>query len=526
MEKKILRAERELLAISRQGRASQFLIVADLMQRLRQKYFVSPGAGCMGGSYVCFVLQITEIDPFKYGLMFERFMSEDDEWFSGFYLEMENEAVKEAQKTLLETCGSLRDIELCEIQQREDAEETIFSYMNSLASIDLQSLQFQFQEDVMAFMQRELFMSPSESNRMSILLAKCDVEAQILFKQRMHKAGFEEDSKVFIELDRTNTYRFSKAWFVSRTLLIDKWKSNGIVNGTSQMTPIEVVDFMNNEVDFNMTDCSPEQLRNIVRALEAQIKQIVGPIPMWFFRKRCNLATYKRLEYALSKRKLALNTLFCDTEEEQERKERLNNLIYDLQRKLLKRTANLYRTTVLKNRDKEFDDDYEIHGILQIGCEYTDDIQDDGGVLKLDNDNVYASDFPYMISVIKEFHSQGRKNNNWDLCGNDYFWECGILTIDVDDKVDIPDNRLFRIHYPQLSDDLSWSEKRNAINVTSKRENKMSEPTKALFDTYQLSWADAVRIDSFCAEAGIICQRITDSRNRPYMEIMSDIQNK
>lgn len=39
------------------------------------------------------------------------------------------------------------------------------------------------------------------------------------------------------------------------------------------------------------------------------------------------------------------------------------------------------------------------------------------------------------------------------------------------------------------------------------------EPVQALFDTYLYSKADVVRIDSYCAEAGVICQKLPESYN-------------
>jgi len=70
------RVEHELKIIKSTGFASYFLIVWDLVKYAREHDIpVGPGRGSAAGSIVSFLLNITEIDPIHYNLIFERFLN-------------------------------------------------------------------------------------------------------------------------------------------------------------------------------------------------------------------------------------------------------------------------------------------------------------------------------------------------------------------------------------------------------------------------------------------------------------------
>ncbi len=70
------RIERELDLIIGQDYTGYFLIVWDYMNFARKAGIsVGPGRGSAAGSVVAFALYITDIDPLKYGLLFERFLN-------------------------------------------------------------------------------------------------------------------------------------------------------------------------------------------------------------------------------------------------------------------------------------------------------------------------------------------------------------------------------------------------------------------------------------------------------------------
>jgi DNA polymerase-3 subunit alpha len=70
------RLSEELTIIREMGYADYFLIVADFIDWARQASIpVGPGRGSGAGSLVAYVLGITQLDPIRYGLLFERFLN-------------------------------------------------------------------------------------------------------------------------------------------------------------------------------------------------------------------------------------------------------------------------------------------------------------------------------------------------------------------------------------------------------------------------------------------------------------------
>ncbi len=74
----IKRLDYELSIIHRMGYDSYFLIVWDFINYSRQHGIgVGPGRGSAAGSIVAYLLGITNLDPLKYELLFERFLNPD-----------------------------------------------------------------------------------------------------------------------------------------------------------------------------------------------------------------------------------------------------------------------------------------------------------------------------------------------------------------------------------------------------------------------------------------------------------------
>lgn len=70
------RLEYELNTIESMGYVEYFLIVWDFINYAKSKgIMVGPGRGSAAGSIVAYCLHITDIDPIKYGLIFERFLN-------------------------------------------------------------------------------------------------------------------------------------------------------------------------------------------------------------------------------------------------------------------------------------------------------------------------------------------------------------------------------------------------------------------------------------------------------------------
>lgn len=74
----IERADYELEVIQEMGFTGYFLVVWDLINFARQEGIpVGPGRGSGAGSIVAYTLHITNIDPMRYSLLFERFLNPD-----------------------------------------------------------------------------------------------------------------------------------------------------------------------------------------------------------------------------------------------------------------------------------------------------------------------------------------------------------------------------------------------------------------------------------------------------------------
>ncbi len=72
------RLDFELFTIKTMGFAGYFLIVSDFIKAGRELgVFVGPGRGSAAGSVVAYCIGITNIDPIKYNLLFERFLNPD-----------------------------------------------------------------------------------------------------------------------------------------------------------------------------------------------------------------------------------------------------------------------------------------------------------------------------------------------------------------------------------------------------------------------------------------------------------------
>ena len=67
------------------GFAGYFLIVSDfIIAGKKMDVFVGPGRGSAAGSVVAYCIGITNIDPIKYNLLFERFLNPDRKINAGY----------------------------------------------------------------------------------------------------------------------------------------------------------------------------------------------------------------------------------------------------------------------------------------------------------------------------------------------------------------------------------------------------------------------------------------------------------
>jgi len=83
------------------GFAGYFLIVSDfIIAGKKLGVFVGPGRGSAAGSVVAYCIGITNIDPIKYGLLFERFLNPERKSMPDIDTDFDDE-------------GRQKDVELC-----------------------------------------------------------------------------------------------------------------------------------------------------------------------------------------------------------------------------------------------------------------------------------------------------------------------------------------------------------------------------------------------------------------------------
>jgi DNA polymerase-3 subunit alpha len=103
------RAEYELDVIIRMGFTGYFLIVADFINWAKEHNIpVGPGRGSGAGSIVAYAVRITDIDPLKYNLLFERFLNPDRVSMPDFDVDFANEGRDDVIRYVTEKYGKDR----------------------------------------------------------------------------------------------------------------------------------------------------------------------------------------------------------------------------------------------------------------------------------------------------------------------------------------------------------------------------------------------------------------------------------
>jgi DNA polymerase-3 subunit alpha len=105
----VQQAEYELNTIISMNFTGYFLIVADFCNWAKEHdIWVGPGRGSGAGSIVAYAIRITDIDPLKYGLLFERFLNPDRISMPDFDIDFCNERREEVIKYVTDKYGKER----------------------------------------------------------------------------------------------------------------------------------------------------------------------------------------------------------------------------------------------------------------------------------------------------------------------------------------------------------------------------------------------------------------------------------
>ena len=101
------RIDFELGVIAKTGYTGYFLIVQDLIAAARDlDVSVGPGRGSAAGSVVAYCLKITNIDPVKYDLLFERFLNPDRVSMPDIDIDFDDEGRSKVMDYVIEKYGS------------------------------------------------------------------------------------------------------------------------------------------------------------------------------------------------------------------------------------------------------------------------------------------------------------------------------------------------------------------------------------------------------------------------------------
>lgn len=100
------RYEKEIAVIAKMGFVSYFLIVWDLVKFARDHDIaIGPGRGSAAGSIVAYALRITNLDPLRYGLLFERFLNEGRREMPDIDLDFDKERRQEVIQHIIHRHG-------------------------------------------------------------------------------------------------------------------------------------------------------------------------------------------------------------------------------------------------------------------------------------------------------------------------------------------------------------------------------------------------------------------------------------
>lgn len=155
----------ELDVINKMGYNDYFLIVQDYVNYAKNKdIIVAPGRGSAAGSLVSYLLNITEVDPIKYNLLFERFLNIKRVSMPDIDIDFENDKRDEVINYLKEKYGQEKVSQIITIQT--------FKAKQAIRDIGRVYQENQQNIDIMAKSITNDKLSLEESKKSSINLAK------------------------------------------------------------------------------------------------------------------------------------------------------------------------------------------------------------------------------------------------------------------------------------------------------------------------------------------------------------------
>jgi len=164
---------RELKLIEEMGVEAFFLTVQDLVRFARSRGILCQGRGSAANSAVCYCLGITEVDPARQQLLFERFLSKERNEPPDIDVDFEHERREEVLQYVYEKYG----------RDRAALAATVISYRPKSALKDVG---------------RALGLDPLRMNRLTASLAWWDQPE--VWPERLAECGFDPDSPITRQL--------------------------------------------------------------------------------------------------------------------------------------------------------------------------------------------------------------------------------------------------------------------------------------------------------------------------------------
>ncbi len=160
---------RELKLIEEMGVEAFFLTVEDIVRFARSRGILCQGRGSAANSAVCYCLGITEVDPSKQQLLFERFISKERNEPPDIDVDFEHERREEVLQYIYDKYG----------RERAALAATVIAYRPKSALKDVG---------------RALGLDPLRMNRLTASLAWWDQPD--VWPERLAECGFDPDSKI------------------------------------------------------------------------------------------------------------------------------------------------------------------------------------------------------------------------------------------------------------------------------------------------------------------------------------------
>lgn len=139
------RLDYELSIIGKMGFDAYFLIVEDFMQFAEDSGIaVGPGRGSAAGSLVSYLLKITNIDPIKYELLFERFLNPERISMPDIDIDFSDERRDEVMQYVIEKYGAEKVSKVCTfgtlaakaaLKDVGRAQGVLFAEMNAMTKV-------------------------------------------------------------------------------------------------------------------------------------------------------------------------------------------------------------------------------------------------------------------------------------------------------------------------------------------------------------------------------------------------------